>query len=108
MDVESVLNGLVERYNSKIPDGVRDLDRIIILEFTDDDVYYLHLKNGALEGPMKVKPEGEGEIGIRMSSEVFESVLSGKMSALTAYMSRKISVDASLMDKLLLMEMLKK
>ncbi|MEM4312943.1 MAG: SCP2 sterol-binding domain-containing protein [Thermoplasmata archaeon] len=104
------LNELVDKFNKrvnvdkKLRDEIFDLDRKIVLNFKDDGKYYLHLENGSLNF---IEPIDDPDIVVEMSVETFSKILSKEIDALSAYITRKIVVKASLSDKLLLSELLK-
>ncbi|MEL9998701.1 MAG: SCP2 sterol-binding domain-containing protein [Thermoplasmata archaeon] len=104
------LNELVDKFNKrvnvdkKLRDEIFDLDRKIVLNFKDDGKYYLHLENGSLNF---IEPIDDPDIVVEMSVETFNKILSKEIDALSAYITRKIVVKASLSDKLLLSELLK-
>ena len=104
------LNELVDKFNKrvnvdkKLRDEIFDLDRKIVLNFKDDGKYYLHLENGSLNF---IEPIDDPDIVVEMSVETLNKILSKEIDALSAYITRKIVVKASLSDKLLLSELLK-
>ncbi len=104
------LNELVEKFNKrmeedeKLRNGIGDLERKIIINFKDNGKYFLKLENGSLNF---VDPFDKGDIEVEMTMETFEKILSKEMDALSAYITKKILVKASLSDKLLLSDLLK-
>ena len=104
------LNELVDKFNKrvnvdkKLRNEIFDLDRKIVLNFKDNGKYYLHLENGSLNF---IEPIDDPDIVVEMSVETFNKILSKEIDALSAYITRKIVVKASLSDKLLLSELLK-
>jgi putative sterol carrier protein len=110
--MKEILNKLVNSFNTKaekndkLKKNIGGLERSIQIEFTDDGTYYLYLKNihlsDVIEGTME-KPD----IKVQISSEDFNMILNKQLDALSAYVTKKLVVKASLSDKLLLTDLLK-
>ncbi len=111
-NMKEVLDKLANRFNEhsdkddKLKRSIAGLERSIQIEFTDDGSYYLYLKNmhlsEVLEGTIE-KPD----IRVQITSENFNRILNKELDALSAYITKKLVVKASLSDKLLLTDLLK-
>lgn len=109
--MKEVLDGLVEKVNNKLASDekyrtkLEGVSKKILVQFDQDKFYNFTLENG------HVSPVSEGEIEadikVSVSSENFRKIMSGETDALTAYLEKKLQVKASLMDKLLLQNLLK-
>lgn len=105
------LDDLVKKFNRRAAENMRlskeisELKRKIIVKFNDDGKYYLLLENSMLSF---TDPFEKADIEVELDTETFHKILGGEMDALSAYITRKISVKASLSDKLLLSDLLKK
>lgn len=90
-----------EKYRKKL-NGVT---KTFLVEFDGKDYFNFKLENG------KISPIEEGkveaDVNVTVSSDIFRKILSKEIDALSAYFEKKIQVKASLMDKLLLTELLK-
>jgi putative sterol carrier protein len=110
--MREILNKLVNSFNTKaekndkLKKNIAGLERSIQIEFTDNGAYYLYLKNihlsDVIEGTIE-KPD----IKVQISSEDFNMILNKQLDALSAYITKKLVVKASLSDKLLLTDLLK-
>ncbi|MCD6276024.1 MAG: SCP2 sterol-binding domain-containing protein [Thermoplasmata archaeon] len=106
--MREILQKLVKKFNEKEDERkekIKDLERRIVIKFSDDGTYYMDLKNGRLSDVM----EGDvsGDIIAELSTETFKKILDKEEDALTAYITKKIKIKARLMDKLLLSELLR-
>jgi putative sterol carrier protein len=101
---------LVEKFNKrssedrKLYDDIKDLKRKIFINFKDNGKYYFYLENGKLAF---VDPFDKPDIEIELEKDTFDKILNKELDALTAYISKKIIVRASLRDKLLISDLLK-
>ena len=105
--MKETLQELVNKFNANTSVGqkLKDMDRMITIKFSDDGVYHIHLKDGKLSDVEE--GEFESNIYIEMTTEVFKKTLNKEIDALTAYLSKKIKIKASLMDKLLIKDLFK-
>ena len=109
--MKEVLDNLVAKVNEKLEtdekfrEKLADVNKKIVIQFDQDMFYNFTLADG------KVSPVSEGEIEadirIEVSSETFNQIMSKETDALTAYLEKKLKIKASLMDKLLLQNLLK-
>ncbi len=107
--MKEILQSLVDKFNSmedeKIKNKIKDIKKNITLIFEDDGSYHFTLNNSKLsdveEGYQK------GDIEITTTTEIFKKILNKEIDALSAYITKKIRVKASLMDKILISELLK-
>jgi len=106
--MKDVLQELVDKFNAKEDprkEKIKDLERTIVVRFTDDGTYNFKLKDARLSNV----EEGEiqADIVVETTTKVFKDILDKKEDALTAYITKKIKIKAKLMDKLLLSDLLK-
>lgn len=109
--IEDTLVNLVDRFNrhaDKNPGVQQELkgkDRIIELKLTDGQVFTLELKNGHLSPPRAgngVKPH----VKITTDTATFEGLVKKEIGPMKAMYTRKLVIDATLDDKLLLRRLL--
>ncbi|MGC8565856.1 MAG: SCP2 sterol-binding domain-containing protein [Thermoplasmata archaeon] len=102
---------LVEKFNKKALDDeklkqdLKGLEKKIEINFTDDGNYSFILKDGQLS-----RFNGKfdrPDITVLISTDIFNSILNKELDVLSAYITRKFTVKASLSDKLLISELLK-
>ena len=110
MDMKHILQDLVDKFNRKEDsrkEKIKNLKRRIVVKFEDDGTYYFDLENAVISDVKEVEGDIKGDITVITTTEVFNKILNKKMDALTAYFSKKIKINAKLMDKLLIGELLK-
>lgn len=109
--MKEVLDGLVDKVNRKIEADERyrkklsSISKSVLVQFDQDKFYNFRLDNG------HISPVSEGQIEadikIQVPFETFNKIMHKETDAMTAYFEKKLQVKASLMDKLLLQELLK-
>ena len=107
--MKELLQSLVDKFNStkneKVKNKLKGLVRTITVVFEDDGSYHLKLENSQLS---KVEVGYvKGDIEIITTTEIFQKIINKQLDALTAYITKKIRIKASLMDKILLNDILK-
>ncbi|MGC8609639.1 MAG: SCP2 sterol-binding domain-containing protein [Thermoplasmata archaeon] len=109
--MKEVLDGLVSKVNDrfskdeKYREKLKDVKKSINIEFDGKDNYHFYVNNANLSPVEEGKIDAD--INIMVGSDVFNQILSKQMDALSAYVSKKIKIKASLMDKILISELLK-
>ncbi|MDP8011936.1 MAG: SCP2 sterol-binding domain-containing protein [Thermoplasmata archaeon] len=105
------LYDLVEKFNirakqdEKLRKEIQDLERKIQINFSDNGSYNFILKNAQV---FEIKDNLQNpDIVVSISTDVFNKILNKEMDVLSAYITRKFTVKASLSDKLLISELLK-
>jgi len=102
---------LVEKFNrraredEKLMHELKGLEKKIEINFTDNGRYSFLLKDGQVS-----RHEGifeSPDIAVIITTDVFESIINREIDVLSAYITRKFTVKASLSDKLLISELLK-
>ena len=105
--IEEDLVALVDRFNRHaqknpaVHNEVKDLVRSIQVKFTDGECYHIELKDGMLSlpgGANGAKPE----ITITTDTKTFEGLIRKEIGPMKALVTRKLVIDASLEDKILL------
>ncbi len=109
--MKEVLDKLVTKVNDrfssdeKYREKLKDIKKSINVEFDGKDSYHFYVENS------HVSPVEEGkidaDINIMVESGIFNQILSKQIDPLSAYISKKIKIKASLMDKILISELLK-
>lgn len=109
--MKEVLDNLVEKVNKRLASDEKykkklsDLKKKVLVQFDQDKYYNFTLENG------QISPVSEGEIeadiSIQVPFETFNKIMNKETDAMTAYFEKKLKIKASLMDKLLLQDLLK-
>lgn len=109
--MKEVLDNLVNKVNQKLATDEKyqkklsGVTKTVMVQFDQDKSYNFTLENG------KVSPVQEGEVDadikVQVPSEIFRKIMNKETDAMTAYFEKKLQVKASLMDKLLLQDLLK-
>ncbi|MGC8663336.1 MAG: SCP2 sterol-binding domain-containing protein [Thermoplasmata archaeon] len=102
---------LIEKFNKrakeneKLKRNLEGLERKILINFSDDGSYSFILKEAqVLEYKEKME---KPDITVNISTEIFHEILNKKLDVLSAYITKKFTVKASLSDKLLISELMK-
>ncbi|KAA8922379.1 SCP2 sterol-binding domain-containing protein [Thermoplasma sp.] len=109
--MKDTLQQLVAKVNKKFEDDpkyrekLKSLSRSINLEFDGKDNYHFYLKDAHLSDVEDGKIDAD--INVIVSSDTFNKILSKETDPLTAYLTKQIKIKASLMDKLLISDLLK-
>lgn len=108
-DVDRVLHGLIQRLDEAQPSAKASLpsDRTIVCLVPDLDLRYRGRYRGGRIGTFRrVKDSEPGDITIEVSSDDLVALAEGRLSLPTALLTRRLSVDASARDLLLLRQLL--
>ncbi|BAB59176.1 hypothetical protein [Thermoplasma volcanium GSS1] len=109
--MKDTLQQLVLKVNKKFQDDpkyrekLKDVKKSVNLEFDGKDNYHFYLENAHLSDVEEGKIDAD--VNVMVSSEVFSKILSKEIDPLTAYLTKQIKIKASLMDKLLISDLLK-
>ena len=109
--MQEVLNDLVKKLNNKIASDqtyakkLQNITKSIDIIFDDKDSYYFKVESGHITEPQAGKIDAD--ITVTVSSDVFNKILSKEINAMDAYMKQQLKIKSSLMDKLLLSDLLK-
>lgn len=109
--IEEELVSMVDRFNRHTHSNpgvfmeIKDITRVIEVHFTDGKVYMMRLKDGVLTLPV----EGDGhnpDIKITTDKKTFESLIKKELGPMKALVTHKLTIDATLEDKILLRKLL--
>ena len=109
--MQEVLNDLVKKLKDKIASDqtyakkLQNITKSIDIIFDDKDSYYFKVESGHITEPQAGKIDAD--ITVTVSSDVFNKILSKEINAMDAYMKQQLKIKSSLMDKLLLSDLLK-
>ncbi len=109
--MKEVLNELVKKMNDRIakdPNYSKKLsgvNKTVEIIFDGKDSYYFKAENGHVTEPVEGKIDAN--ITVEVSSDTFNKILSKEVNAMDAYMKQQLKIKASLLDKLLLSDLLK-
>lgn len=111
MTVEEALASLVDRFNRKVertPGVAEELDglsRTIVIRFTDAGSYAVDLARGRLTNLRSGAPN-HADLKISTDERTFEELVRKELGPMKAIVTRRLSIDGSLEDKLLLRRLL--
>lgn len=105
------LDGLAAKINERLAtdekfrNKLASVKKTFCVDFDGTDFYNFTLNQGRVSEivPGKV----DAEITIEVGSDMFKRLLSGEEDPMMAYLEKKIRIKASLMDKLLINDLLK-
>ncbi|MCI4319918.1 MAG: SCP2 sterol-binding domain-containing protein [Thermoplasmata archaeon] len=109
--IEETLNGLMERFNqhaSKTPavaTELRGLVRTIQIRLTDEKSYAVDLKDGRLAN-LRPAVNGHADLTVTTDSATFLGLVRKEIGPMKALVTRKLTIDGSLEDKLLFRKLL--
>ncbi len=109
--MKEVLDELAGKINSKLTTDEKmkkklaGVKKTFSLNFDGKDYYNFSLNDGKIS---EILPgQKDADISIEVGSDLFSKLLSGEEDSMSAYFEKKIKIKASLMDKLLISELLK-
>jgi putative sterol carrier protein len=89
------------RTDAKFQETLKDLERRIQLDVEGDSSYHFHLKDNHIEG-VKDGPTTSPDVVVTTDKETLLGIFNGDVSAMRAYMTKRIKFKATLMDLLVL------
>lgn len=101
--VRELLENIVNEFNRKVDDDpsfakeAREKDRTIQFLFDDGESYNMTLGDGRLQGVLGGPLDG-ADITIMTDTDTFQGLVSGEISAMRAYATKKLRLKASLQD----------
>jgi putative sterol carrier protein len=111
MTVEETLASLVDRFNRKVErtpalaDELRGVARTIAIRLADAGSYAVDLSDGHLVNLRSGAP-ARVDLSIATDLATFEGLVSKDIGPMKALVTRKLAIDGSLEDKLLLRRLL--
>jgi putative sterol carrier protein len=109
--IEETLASLVERFNrhaEKNPAMREELDgieRTIVIRLTDEGTYAVDLRKGQLTNLRTAAPPN-ADVTITTDTRTFQGLIKKDIGPMKALVTRKLSIDGSLEDKLLFRKLL--
>ncbi|MCI4363414.1 MAG: SCP2 sterol-binding domain-containing protein [Thermoplasmata archaeon] len=109
--IEDALAGLVDRFNRHaernpgIQTELQGVNRVISIRLTDEGQYSLELKGGKLSGLRSGEAE-KPDLTITTDSLTFLGLIRREIGPMKAIVTRRLAIDGSLEDKLLLRRLL--
>ncbi|MCI4346571.1 MAG: SCP2 sterol-binding domain-containing protein [Thermoplasmata archaeon] len=109
--IEEALAGLVDRFNRHaernpaIQTELQGVSRTIAIRLTDEGHYSLELKEGKLSGLRSGETE-KPDLTITTDSLTFLGLIRREIGPMKAIVTRRLAIDGSLEDKLLLRRLL--
>ena len=85
----------------KFQETLKDMERKIQLDIAGDKTYHFHLKDYHIDG-VKDGPVASPEVVVTTDKETLLGIFNGDISAMRAYLTKKIKFQATLMDLLVL------
>ncbi|KJE48933.1 MULTISPECIES: SCP2 sterol-binding domain-containing protein [Acidiplasma] len=109
--MKEILNNLIQKSNQKIASDpayskkLQSVKKTICITFDNKDSYTFKIENNHISEPVEEK--SDADIYVEVSSDLFKKILSKEESAMDAYLKGQLKIKASLMDKLLISDLLK-
>jgi len=109
--IEETLAGLVDRFNrhaEKTPavrEELKDLARAIAIHITDERNYAVDLVHGRLTN-LRTGADGRADLTITTDQATFEGLVTKEIGPMKALVTRKLTIDGTLEDKLLFRKLL--
>lgn len=111
MSVADSLAALVTRFNRHVErtpaleEELRGLERTIAVDLSDGESYAVDLTGGRL-GNLRAGAPKTADLRIRTDPQTFEQLLAKEIGPMKALVTRRLSIEGSLEDKLLLRRLL--
>jgi len=111
MTTEETLASLVDRFNRKaeknpaMAEELAGLDRTIVVHFTDEGSYAVDLHDGRLAN-LRTGSAPRPDLKITTDSATLRGLIAKEIGPMKALVTRKLSIDGSLEDKLLFRKLL--
>jgi len=109
--VEETLASLVERFNRKaaatpaMADELRGIARTIRIRLTDLGSYAVDLRDGRLTN-LRSGTTGAADVTITTDAATFQGLVEKEIGPMKALVTRRLSIDGTLEDKLLFRKLL--
>ncbi len=111
MTVEETLAGLVDRFNRKVErtpalaEELHGLARTIAIRLGSAGTFAVDLANGRLTN-LRTGAPGKADLSITTDLATFEGLIAKEVGPMKALVTRRLTLDGSLEDKLLLRRLL--
>lgn len=105
--VRPELEKSVARFNEraktdpKFQETLKDMERKIQLDVAGDGTYHFHLKDYHIDG-VRDGPAQAPQVVVTTDKDTLLGIFNGEVSAMRAYLTKKIKFQATLMDLLVL------
>lgn len=109
--IEDALTGLVDRFNRRVQttpavqEELRGLERTITLRLVDGKSYSIDLKEGRLQNLRPIAAPVP-DVTIVTDAATFRALMAKEMGPMKALVTRKLTIEGSLEDKLLFRRLL--
>ena len=109
--IEDTLASMVERFNRHVQKNpgvlqeLKDKARTIEVCFTDDATFRILLKDGQLSMPTR-EDGGKVDVKITTDTDTFEGLIRKDIGPMKALFTKKLVINATLEDKLLMRRLL--
>ena len=111
MTIEETLAGLVERFNRKVErtpalaDELRGVSRTIVIRLGPSGSFAVDLTGGRLRNLRSGAPD-RADLSIATDAATFEGLVTKEIGPMKALVTRRLAIDGSIEDKLLLRRLL--
>ena len=109
--IEETLASLVERFNRRVDQSpamqeeLHGLDRTATIKLTDGGSYAVDLHDGHLTN-LRSRVPSRADLTITTDRETFEGLVKKEIGPMKAIVTRRLTIDGSLDDKLLFRKLL--
>jgi len=109
--IEPELRSLIDRFNRhaertpSVREELQGIERTIAVRLTDGETYSADLKDGRLQN-LRTGPAGRTDVTIVTDTATFRGLVAKEIGPMKALVTRKLSLEGSLEDKLLFRKLL--
>ena len=96
----------VYRNSEKLQKHLADMEKVVVIDLEEAGSFYLIFDSSGLTRAVVGRPEGEADITILSTNEIFHGVLTGKEKKMKAIVTKKIRLKAKKIKDLLLLKKL--
>jgi len=111
MSVEESLTSVVDRFNRHVArtpataEELQGIERTIQVRLTDDGSYAVDLKDGHLQN-LRSGRAAKADLTVTTDSATFDGLVKKEIGPMKAIVTRRLSIEGSLEDKLLFRKLL--
>ena len=111
MTIEEALTGLVDRFNRHaertpaMAEELHGLSRTVRVRISDERSYTVDLRDGRLQN-LRVQGDGPADLTVTTDQRTFHALVAKELGPMKALVTRKLTIEGSLEDKLLFRKLL--
>lgn len=111
MTIEPELRSLIDRFNRhaertpSVQEELKGIERTVAVRLTDGETYAADLKDGRIQN-LRTGAVGKADVTIVTDTATFRGLVAKQIGPMKALVTRKLSLEGSLDDKLLFRKLL--